>query len=102
MTVVKTLDGTQLYREAIQKIHDLRARVALIEEAFTAYVTDELEETATKSHEKQSPPILGLCVKCGFPVYESEVGSGGLYHYSGGRYQSQPRICIQARLGEQF
>lgn len=94
----RTVDGTALYRDAIQKINDLRARALLLERAFTAYVTDDLEKGATERHEKQSPPVLGFCSKCGFPVYRTDIGAPDLCHYTGGRYQSAPITCIQARL----
>lgn len=92
------VDGTELYHESIRVIEELRGQVARFEKAFTAYVTDELELTSTKAHDKPSPPILGFCKFCAFPVYESDVGSGGLYHYTGGRYQSMPLVCGSARL----
>lgn len=94
----KVVDGTTLYHNAIRTIDALRKRVNLIERAFTAYVTDDLEKFATDHHEKQSPPILGFCISCGFPVYESDMGNGGKFHYTGGRYQSSPIVCGSAQL----
>jgi hypothetical protein len=93
------VDGADLYGKAIEKIHELRARLEVVESAFRAYVSDDLEESR-RGDERRNPPILGLCAKCGFPVYESDCHSGRMFHYSRMRFMSKPLTCNQPKLTE--
>lgn len=90
--------GMPTMDDAVALIHRLRDRVTLVERAFTAYVIDNLEET--RQGRRPDPPILGLCANCGFPVYESDIGSGGRFHYSPQRYMSAPLVCNSPRIEE--
>jgi hypothetical protein len=90
------VDGTEIFRKSIEAIHELRARLEIVERAFRAYVTDDLDQS--NRGEKSFPPVLGLCATCGFPVYESDIGNRGRFHYSPQRYMSKPLVCGLPKL----
>jgi hypothetical protein len=92
--------GMPTMDDAITLIRRLRERVSQVERAFTAYVTDGLD--STRRGGRPDPPILGLCANCGFPVYDSDVGDGGRFHYSPQGYVSKPIVCDAPRLEETF
>ena len=64
----------------------LENRIAQLERAFIAYVTDD------HLGHPVDPPVLGLCANCGFPVYENN----GLWHYSRQGVASKPIVCDRA------
>lgn len=96
-----TTPGMPTIDDAVTTIHELRKRVALLERAFTAYITDGLAATASRRDCKPDPPILGLCKDCGFPVYDSDIGEGGRYHYSPQGVMSRPIVCNVPRLEQE-
>jgi hypothetical protein len=94
--MAKMVDGTELYGKAIETIHQLRERVSLLEKAFHAYVADGLE--ASRQGRSLDPPVLGFCLNCGFPVYDSDIGGGGRYHYALRGIMSAAIVCSDPRL----
>jgi hypothetical protein len=65
----------RILREHFGEMAREAAALEKVVKAFTNYINDYHRHAGLKD-----PPVLGICMNCGHPVYESDHG-GGFFHY---------------------